>query len=156
MTRAFYSIVYDIVFLMERKINYFILFIFYFLLQECVAVIACSYIARVTIYPPPPSPPQPNPIVGWVASSLTAQTLYQLEWKRQWPRLWETFTNYKTEHCFQQYLYLRLGHLYRRLHPIGLLCYHSTEFMSPQGFELTSPSIGVIGALTKWLASRMS
>jgi hypothetical protein len=35
MTRAFYSIVYDIVFLIERKINYFILFyfiLFYFIL----------------------------------------------------------------------------------------------------------------------------
>ncbi len=30
MTRAFYSIVYDIVFLIERKINYFILFLFIF------------------------------------------------------------------------------------------------------------------------------
>ncbi len=32
MTRAFYSIVYDIVFLIERKINYFILF--YFILTK--------------------------------------------------------------------------------------------------------------------------
>jgi hypothetical protein len=31
MTCAFYSIVYDIVFLIERKINYFILFLFYYL-----------------------------------------------------------------------------------------------------------------------------
>ncbi len=30
MTRAFYSIVYDIVFLIERKINYFIFIFFYF------------------------------------------------------------------------------------------------------------------------------
>jgi len=30
MTCAFYSIVYDIVFLIERKINYFILFYFLF------------------------------------------------------------------------------------------------------------------------------
>jgi hypothetical protein len=31
MTRAFYSIVYDIVLLIERKINYFILFYFIYL-----------------------------------------------------------------------------------------------------------------------------
>ncbi len=31
MTRAFYSIVYDIVFLIERKINYFIYFFIYFI-----------------------------------------------------------------------------------------------------------------------------
>jgi hypothetical protein len=40
MTRAFYSIVYDILFLIERKINYFILFLFFFICGIVIQPIA--------------------------------------------------------------------------------------------------------------------
>ncbi len=43
---------------------------------------------------------------------------------------------------------------YRRLCPVGILCYKITGFLS-NGFELTFFGYKKLGALTIWLASRM-
>ncbi len=48
MTRAFYSIVYDIVFLIERKINYFIyLSIYLFIFNGEICILVSTYFLHI-------------------------------------------------------------------------------------------------------------